>query len=147
MSCVWCYQQIARDAGPDAYGAALARMDYGNQEIGDEVDQFWLNGDLEISAEEQIAFLRGLINGDFGYAAAHRQVLRDIMHVETSDGFSIYAKTGWTGSELATGWYVGYVERAEETWLFAMNMRLVDTADAGLRQDLTMEALQTLGIF
>jgi len=146
VSCVWCYQEIARAAGPDAYRAALDRLDYGNQQIGENVDQFWLNGALEISAEEQITFLRRLVEGGFGYDARHRKILKDIMVAESGDGYTIFAKSGWTGAELAVGWYVGYVEAGDQTWLFAMNMRLVDAADAGLRQKLAIESLSALGI-
>ena len=35
---------------------------YGNQRIGDQVDQFWLNGELQVSALEQINFLSRLVS-------------------------------------------------------------------------------------
>jgi beta-lactamase class D len=146
VSCVWCYQEIARAAGADAYTTALTRMKYGNQNVGDEVDQFWLNGDLAISADEQIDFLRRLVFDGFGYDERHREILKDIMVAESGEGFTVYAKSGWTGPEPGVGWYVGYVEVDDETWLFAMNMHLVDAADATLRQELAMESLRALGI-
>jgi len=146
VSCVWCYQEIARKVGADTYRAALRDLNYGNRETGDEVDQFWLNGALTISAWEQIEFLRSLVNGETGDPPASIELVKDIMLVEESDTWSLHAKTGWTGARLGVGWYVGYVETGDDTWLFAMNMRLTEASQAGLRQELTVEALRALGI-
>jgi len=43
--------------GKERYRSALAAPNYGNQEVGNEVNAFWLNGDLKVSACEQINFL------------------------------------------------------------------------------------------
>ena len=62
VSCVWCYQEIARNVGESRYRSALMDANYGNQRIGDQVDQFWLNGELQVSALEQINFLSRLVS-------------------------------------------------------------------------------------
>ena len=144
VSCVWCYQEMARALGAGAYVAALRDLNYGNREIGAAVDQFWLNGDLRISAFQQIEFLRSFYLGDTGYDERHVAIVKDIMRVEVSESHTLYAKSGWTGAGLAVGWYVGFVETPGETWLFAMNMRMNDAAQAPLRQQLTVEALGKL---
>ena len=58
----------------------------------------------------------------------------------------MHAKSGWTGAALAVGWYVGFVRTNDDTWLFAMNMRLEEAENASLRQELTREALEALEI-
>ncbi len=146
VSCVWCYQEIAREVGTDRYTAALAAMDYGNQQLGEQVDQFWLNGDLLISANEQITFLRKLLDYSLPYRREHIDILKSIMLVEQATNYTLYAKTGWTGAELHVGWYVGYIEKRDETWLFAMNMRMDRAEQAALRKDLTIQSLRALGI-
>jgi beta-lactamase class D len=146
VSCVWCYQEIARDVGSDRYITDLAGLDYGNQDIGEEVDMFWLNGDLKISAAEQIEFLSAMLNYEVSYQREHVDLVKDIMLVEKTDEYSLRAKAGWTGPALHTGWYVGYVEKGDEVWLFAMNMELENVELAGLRKDLTVRSLEALGI-
>lgn len=146
VSCVWCYQEIARSVGDDQYKTALNTLDYGNLNIGDHVDLFWLNGDLKISAQEQIVFLRNLHNYSVPYRREHVDVVREIMLDEESADYAIYAKTGWTGARLHVGWYVGFVEVGNETWLFAMNMRMDRAEQAPLRQELTLRSLRALGI-
>jgi len=146
VSCVWCYQEIARAVGSERYADALAAMDYGNRQLGRHVDQFWLNGDLQISAVEQIAFLRKLLDYSLPFQRQHVDILKAIMLVEQSADYTLYAKSGWTGAELHVGWYVGFVEKGEDTWLFAMNMRMYKAEQAALRKDLTIRSLRALGI-
>ncbi len=146
VSCVWCYQEIARNVGGNRYTSALASVDYGNQQIGDHVDQFWLNGDLQVSANEQIDFLKKLYDYSLPYRRGHVDIVKAIMLVERSADYILHAKTGWTGANLQVGWYVGYVEKSDETWLFAMNMRMDRAEQAALRKDLTIRSLRVLGI-
>ncbi|MBT6211451.1 MAG: class D beta-lactamase, partial [Woeseia sp.] len=112
VSCVWCYQEIARNVGESRYRTALMDANYGNQRIGDQVDQFWLNGELQVSALEQINFLSRLVSDSVPFRREHIDILKTIMRDDQSPSdYTIYAKSGWTGSELAVGWYVGYVEK------------------------------------
>jgi len=146
VSCVWCYQEIARDVGSDRYVVDLAGLDYGNQEIGEKVDMFWLNGDLTISAAEQIEFLSALLNYEVPYSRDQVELVKEIMLVDQTDDYALYAKAGWTGPGLHTGWYVGYVETGDDVRLFAMNMEMDKAELAGLRKGLTLRSLAALGI-
>jgi beta-lactamase class D len=146
VSCVWCFQEIAREVGVEGYESALSRLDYGSQNLGKQIDSFWLNGSLEISAVEQIAFLRKLYNYDLPFRREHVDILRQIMIVQTTQQHVIYAKTGWAGTEPQVAWYVGFVETSEGTWLFAMNMRVDHPEQAMLREELSLRSLRALGI-
>ena len=146
VSCVWCYQELARAVGSDTYSSELSRIGYGNGRVGNHVDQFWLNGDLQVSAAEQVGILRSIHDYSIGFHRATVDELKAIMLEEQSGDYALYAKTGWTGAKLHVGWYVGYVETADETWFFAMNMRMGSADQAPLRKDLTIRSLRALGI-
>ncbi|NEX23636.1 hypothetical protein G3480_25740, partial [Thiorhodococcus mannitoliphagus] len=73
--------------------------------------------------------------------------LRDIMVVEQTPDWTLRAKTGWsTRMTPSIGWYVGYVETHDETWVFALNLDLRDADDLPLRAALTRAALQAKGV-
>jgi len=146
VSCVWCYQEIAREIGSEKYDAVLAQIDYGNHFTGEHVDRFWLNGDLRISAAEQIEFLRRLYNFELPFRHAHVDVLKRIMLVQKNAEYSLYAKTGWAATTPQVAWYVGFVETSTQTWIFAMNMQVDNKEQVGLRKELTIASLQALGI-
>jgi len=146
VSCVWCYQEIARKVGSEKYESVLAQINYGNHSTGSHVDLFWLNGDLRISAAEQIEFLRRLNNYELPFRRENMDLLKNIMRAETNAEYSLYAKSGWATTTPQVGWYVGFVETSTRTWLFAMNMQVDNRAQVGLRKELTIASLQALGI-
>ncbi len=146
VSCVWCYQEMARKIGAERYGTALADIDYGNRSIGSQIDRFWLNGDLQISAREQIEFLKKLYHYELPFRREHIDILKDIMLVEQTNTHSLYAKSGWAATTPQVAWYVGFVTKSDETWLFAMNMQVDRPEQTLLREELTIRSLQALGI-
>lgn len=79
VSCVWCYQKMARAIGLENYQQSLSENKYGNQTTGDQVDLFWLNGVLKISALEQIEFLKKLTRGLLDFSDKHVSTLKSIM--------------------------------------------------------------------
>ena len=68
------------------------------------------------------------------------------MLVEQTPDYSIHAKTGWTGPGLQVGWHVGYVDKGDDKWLFASNMRTDRSEQARFRKKLTIGSLRALGL-
>ncbi len=147
VSCVWCYQELARRVGASKYPAYLRQAKYGQLREPFDGTQFWLNGSLTISAEQQVAFLKQLVERRLPYRASSYDTLKTIMRVETTPRYRLYAKTGWAARTTpGIGWYVGYVEAADDTWLFALNLDTRSTADLSLRKQIALDALQTKGV-
>ena len=57
VSCVPCFQAIARNAGEARMKEWVEKLDYGNKDISGGVNRFWLWGGLRISPLGQIDFL------------------------------------------------------------------------------------------
>lgn len=126
-STVWVYQEMARRAGRDTLQAALTREGYGNATIGDAVDQFWLDGSLRISPDEQVAFLRRLRAGDLGFSARAMATVKRIMIADTTGGVVLRGKTGWALTENENlGWWVGWLERGDDVFFFALQVESDD---------------------
>ena len=146
-SCVWCFQVFARKVGAARYEKYLAAIAYGELKKPFAENSFWLDGSLQASAVEQIDILKRIYRRSLPFHDTSYQVLRRIMLVEATPRYSIHAKTGWgTNVDPSVGWYVGYVETAEETWLFALNMEVRTAGELPLRQKITQGALCAKGI-
>ena len=63
ISNVPIYQELARRIGLERMREGVRKLGYGNMEIGNVVDRFWLDGPLKISAVEQTEFLARLAGG------------------------------------------------------------------------------------
>lgn len=148
FSCVWCYQEIARKVGADTYRRYLRQADYGVLAEPFDLTTFWLSDQLQLSAQEQIAFLKKIVLRQLPFGPHAHQVLQDVMLTEQTDQYRLFAKTGWAARrQPQIGWYVGYVERRGEVWLFATNLDLRSDKDAPLRQAITRAVLAEKGAF
>lgn len=147
VSCVWCFQEFARRVGKEKYRTYLRKSHYGRLREPFEETTFWLDGSLQISAIEQVNFLKKVYLHTLPFSAASYATLRQIMLVNKTSTFTIWAKTGWaTRVKPQVGWYVGYIETPNEVWFFATNINIRNDKDLPLRQKLTRDALQAKGI-
>jgi beta-lactamase class D len=146
-SCVWFYQELARRIGTARYEAYLKRTGYGTGSPTPELTTFWLEGDLRISAVEQVDFLKKVYRGELPFRRGSYEILQKLMVVEKTPAYTLRAKTGWAQRTTPQiGWFVGYVERDGKVWFFATNIDIKKPEDARLRQQLTVEALRLKGI-
>lgn len=150
-SVVWYYQELARRIGMERMNDYLQQMDYGNQDASSAIDRFWLCGSLKISAKEQVDFLKKFYMHELsGFSVANMKAVKEIIRYESNDRFRLYGKTG--GGDCmprkVIGWYVGWVETDDNTYLFAMNMLADDFSafDQNRRIEVTRKVLQELNI-
>jgi beta-lactamase class D len=147
LSCIWFYQQLAKRIGNDKYLNHLKEVGYGNEKTGLGITTFWLEGDLMISPQEQINFLKKLYNNKLPYKKSHMQLVQRLMIVEEKPHYTIRAKTGWAMRiNPQQGWYVGYVETNGQVWFFATNLEIRKKGDDPFRKEVTMGALKAKGI-
>ncbi len=147
VSCVWFYQKMARRTGEAKMQEWLNKIDYGNKFIGNEVDNFWLNGDIKISAIEEVLFLKKLILQQLPFDKGVQQTVKSILLTDSAKHYKVYSKTGWsTKSTPNIGWLVGWIESKNETYIFAINIDINQPKETVLRKQISYEILKQEGI-
>lgn len=147
ISNVPIYQELARRVGIERMSEGVRKLGYGNREIGTVVDQFWLDGPLAISAVEQTEFLSRLANGSLPINPGAIRAVKEITLLEKTDVYELHAKTGWLVGPTPPqiGWWVGWIERANKVYPFALNIDMMRDGDAAKRIPIGRECLKTLG--
>ena len=145
-SCVWFYQELARRIGEKQMTSYLRDIRYGNMSIGGGIDRFWLDGDLRISQEEQIDMLRRLWKEELPFRTEVQKTVKRLMKLEDKDGYTFYGKTGLgEKGEMAIGWLVGFIERGDRVFCYALNIEGPDVNDSTFRRaryDMTRRLLK-----
>jgi beta-lactamase class D len=148
-SVVWYYQELARRTGPELMVEYLRRFNYGNADIGGGIDQFWLTGDLRISADEQVDFLRRFLGDALGVSARAAETTRELLVLEETPDYRLSGKTGWAGLGIdgpEIGWLVGWLERDGRTHVYALNIEIRRNEDAAARLRIVRQVLTDLGL-
>jgi beta-lactamase class D len=147
MSNIAIYQELARRIGLARMREGVKKLGYGNMEIGDVVDRFWLVGPLAISAVEQTEFLHRLVSGALPVSSEATRAVKEITLLEKTNTYELHAKTGWFAGPTPPqiGWWVGWIERDGKVYPFALNFDMMKDEDATKRIPIGRECLKALG--
>ena len=152
VSCVPCYQEVARKVGYERMASTLKKIGYPGMDVHKEnIDLFWLEGSSRITPRQQVSFLRRLYSMELPLRKEVMSAVKSIMVNEVKPGFILSAKTGWAvrnGNNY--GWFVGYVESRGKVWFFATMIQPADNSKIEdftvARKQVTLEAMKVLGI-
>ncbi|MEP0521182.1 MAG: class D beta-lactamase [Hyphomicrobiales bacterium] len=121
------YQELATRIGLEKMAEFVTKTNYGNGKIGGKVDKFWIWGPLEITANQQIDFLKRLETRTLPFSKQAQEATIGIMEARSGNGWVLRAKTGWAlNPKPAVGWYVGWLEKGDDVLFFAMNMDMLN---------------------
>lgn len=147
-SAVWYYQEVARRIGGAQMKAWLDRIQYGNADTSGGIDSFWLSGGLRITPLQQVDFLYRLYLNRLPCSPRTLGIVRDIMLDDEEEGYRLSGKTGWgeqDGKDI--GWYAGYLEIGQETWIFVNCIQSEESDMPGFsaaRKEITLETLRRM---
>lgn len=147
VSNVAVYQELARRIGLERMRDSVAKMGFGNGQIGSVVDNFWLVGPLKISAVEQTQFLARLVQDKLPFPKDAQAAVREMVLMERGHGWTLYGKTGWVNfPNPGIGWWVGWVQKEHNLYTFALNIDIKSESDAARRIELGKASLRALGV-
>ncbi|MDQ1353507.1 MAG: beta-lactamase class [Acidobacteriota bacterium] len=142
-SVVWAYQELARRIGKKQMQYWVDKADYGNRNISDQIDTFWLEGELLISARQQVEFLEKLYKNQLPFSKRNMDIVKEIMMIEQGGTYILRGKTGWAARvSPQIGWFVGWLETPNNVYFFALNIDIVNRKDVNARIDIAKRVLQ-----
>ncbi|MES2200198.1 MAG: penicillin-binding transpeptidase domain-containing protein [Chlamydiota bacterium] len=136
-SCVWYAKLLALQLGSEKIQNYLALFNYGNQDISGglpnpgPINPAWINSSLTISPREQVRFIQSVILNKLPISSHATQMTRALLFKEESlDGWKLFGKTGWSGSDLSKdgktlehGGFIGWIEKDDNFFPFAYLIR------------------------
>ena len=140
-SVVWVYEGFAKVIGEQKEREYLEKAGYGNQDPSGK-SPFWIKGNLKISANEQVEFLKNLYRNKLPFDVGDQRLVKDILIMEAGKDWILRGKTGWDGT---LGWIVGWVEHPDGVVFFAFN---IDTPngmkDIPKREGIARQVLESI---
>ena len=163
-SVLWFFQRMAPRIGAARAHEWLQRFNYGNADTSGPITMYWVNGQLRISPDEQLAFVKKFYDGTLPVSTVHVDRLKQalaqapgtvenargvhMLDAKWRDGIALNSKTGATTppSGESVSWLVGQltVDRRQIAFASAVwRTGGVDTLDAAR---LLIDALVERGI-
>ncbi|HFF5400694.1 TPA: OXA-23 family carbapenem-hydrolyzing class D beta-lactamase [Acinetobacter baumannii] len=148
LSAVPVYQELARRIGLDLMQKEVKRIGFGNAEIGQQVDNFWLVGPLKVTPIQEVEFVSQLAHTQLPFSEKVQANVKNMLLLEESNGYKIFGKTGWAMDiKPQVGWLTGWVEQPDgKIVAFALNMEMRSEMPASIRNELLMKSLKQLNI-
>ncbi|MDP8246320.1 MAG: penicillin-binding transpeptidase domain-containing protein [Candidatus Hinthialibacter antarcticus] len=146
-SVVWYFQRIAEKVGYEKEREYLEKFDYGNKNADRNLTSFWLDqGPLEITANEQIAFLKKFHENTLPVSQRSFEIVKKAILFKQTDEYILRGKTGSGRFEQGGGfgWYVGILECGDDAYLFATNIEGAQNASGKTAREITIKILTEL---
>lgn len=167
-SVVWVSQDLTTKMGDEKIKNYLQEFNYGNKDFSgtpgknDGLTAAWIENSLKISPKEQLIFLNDLVTNKIPVSQDALDNTKANMYLETSPTqWKLYGKTGSGCAshhfinyqhELQNGWFIGYVQKDKQTYVFVLNFADVKkpkiSAAAGMRaENMTKAILNKMDVF
>jgi len=127
-SAVPWFQELARRIGKDTMQQWLDTLGYGARwekaVIGNNLDTFWLDNSVKVTADEQLGLVKRLYFGQLPFQPRSQRIVKNMMLHEENTAYSISYKSGWgiTGEKHHLGWMVGWIEENRHPHLFVLQI-------------------------
>ncbi|WP_167856954.1 class D beta-lactamase [Hymenobacter aquaticus] len=121
--CLPCMQQIAQEVGVRRYQQSLLKLKFGQMVVTPEVlTSFWMGGVSRISQFQMVNFLRFLYQEKLPPAPRNQALTKQLFQLKATPQYTLYGTSGYTQrAKLTNGWFVGWLERGGNVYLFALN--------------------------
>ena len=157
-SALWFFQRTARLIGRARMLDGLAKLDYAADSYEGEQTEFWRNGDLVVTPDEQRRFLLRLARNELTVGPQHVEALNEAFlmppgNVTMAAGEhdfdlqwpalrSVHAKTGNTRIKNETiSWLVGYFDANGTRYVFVARARSATSLPSTTGADLAERVL------
>ena len=145
----WYFGYIDEQLGETSIQEYLHKIGYGNEDLSGDFSSYWMESSLKISPIEQVELLTRLQNHNLGFTSENVKAVKDSIHISNSSYEDFYGKTGTgrvNGQDI-NGWFIGFIENADNTYFFATNIQNEQCAAGSKASDITLSILSDLNIW
>ncbi len=138
----WYFDKINSINGIENVQNDLIKIGYGNCDFSGGND-CWLESSLKISPLEQVDILKDFYTNNFGFSQSNIDTVKNSIKILSENDTVLYGKTG-TGridDKDINGWFVGFVEKGDNVYIFATNIEADENATGSVSMEKTIDIL------
>ena len=145
----WYFQEIDKKAGKKQLYSYYKKIAYGNYNLAGDISDYWMGSSLRISPVEQVLLLKNFYTGSLDFSNKNIKTVKNAMKLSENNKAALYGKTG-TGAvngKNVNGWFVGFVEKEDNVFIFALNIQGKDDAGGKKAAETALAVLKDKNIY
>ncbi|MFD1707221.1 BlaR1 family beta-lactam sensor/signal transducer [Siminovitchia sediminis] len=121
----WYFQELDQKVGRKQLQSYFHKIKYGNENLSGNLDSYWIESTLKISPVEQVQLLYAMEENGFGFKQENIRAVKNAIFIDEQNHSRLYGKTGtgMVNEKTINGWFVGFVEKDDRTYYFAVNIQ------------------------
>jgi bla regulator protein BlaR1 len=145
----WYFTSLDEKTGLPRLKQYLDTIGYGNRDLSGGLGRYWIQSSLKISPVEQVKLLTRFCQDELPFRQENIKAVKESLLLSSSSGASLYGKTGTGNVEGANvnGWFIGFVETGDETYVFATNIQGGTQANGSMAGKITLDILNDEEIY
>ncbi|PKM51398.1 MAG: BlaR1 family beta-lactam sensor/signal transducer [Firmicutes bacterium HGW-Firmicutes-7] len=148
-SATWYFQAIDKVIGIKKLKNYYKEIDYGNYNLSGGISDYWMESSLRISPVEQVQLLTDFYRNDMGFKEECIDIVKSVIKLSEKDGAILSGKTGSgvVNDKGIRGWFIGYVEKNGQLFIFATNIEGENNASGSVAANITLSILNDKNIY
>lgn len=139
------FDELAGKIGAEKLEEFVRKSSYGNAKVEPAGSEFWRNGSLLISADEQVKFLTRLYRNQLPFDATGTEIVKNLM-VKSNKAGKIFSgqSSDCNSGNVHVAWFVGHLKTMKGEYVFATILEGGSDLKGGKAETITREILQEM---
>jgi beta-lactamase class D len=139
------FDELARRLGPQKLAEFVRRSSYGNAKVDQGSGEFWRNGPLLISADEQVKFLTRLYRDQLPFQPRVSAIVKNLIVKSDKAGKIFSGRSSDCNSEnVHVAWFVGHLKSKQGEYVFATTLEGGSDLNGEKAEGITRSILQEM---
>jgi beta-lactamase class D len=121
------YNAMIEKIGRPAILKTIDSLHYGKGIVSNDLNSFWKNGSLRITADEQLGFIKRLYFGQLSFQKRSQDIFKKMILKEDNASYQLSYILGSDKTTEPSFWMVGYVEENKHPYFFVMHLETKNT--------------------
>jgi beta-lactamase class D len=116
------YQQLMGKIGRTELLKSIDSIHYGKGIVGADLNNFWNDGSLKITPDEQLGFIKKLYFNQLPFQKRSQDIFKKMILREDNANYQLSYILGFDDKVLPTAWVLGYIEENKHPYFFVMHI-------------------------
>ena len=117
------YNSIIEKLGRPAILKMIDSLHYGKGIVSNDLNSFWKNGSLRITADEQLGLIKRLYFGELPFQKRSQDIFKKMIVKEDNASYKLSYIKGSDSTQFSASWLLGYIEENKHPYFFVMHLQ------------------------